>query len=174
MIIPMMLKKIAGTQTQWIFLFVGFWWLCPYSSYQSCKFLMIVGFLGTLFGDSETTTRWRAPFTERITPNMELLRKIAKIVLKNNELFIWVSAIFVLYSLPESSGGSLCLLKALGQDWCPGCGLGHSIQAALHGDWKHSFAVHSMGIFTLFVLFWRIVQLSYILFKQFKKKNHAT
>src|SRR5690554_6819404 len=35
-----MLKKIAGTQIQWIALLVGCWWLIPYSLSNKSTFLM--------------------------------------------------------------------------------------------------------------------------------------
>lgn len=57
---------------------------------------------------------------------------------------------------------TLCPLKLMGFNWCPGCGLGHSIAYLLHGDVYHSFHAHWLGIPALLIILHRI----YILFKQ--------
>lgn len=40
----------------------------------------------------------------------------------------------------------LCLFRALTGWRCPGCGMGHALQAAFRGDWAASWAAHPLGI----------------------------
>lgn len=60
---------------------------------------------------------------------------------------------------PAGSGQSFCLLKRMDITWCPGCGLGHSINYLLHGQWRASLESHPLGAFATAVLVYRIWQL---------------
>ena len=52
------------------------------------------------------------------------------------ELVTWVAALILLAFMNPSSGAhhSLCIFKFMGFEFCPGCGIGHSINYLLHGD----------------------------------------
>jgi hypothetical protein len=54
---------------------------------------------------------------------------------------------------------TICPLRLLGFEHCPGCGLGLSISYLLHGDLAGSWNTHPLGIFALPVLVWRIFSL---------------
>jgi len=58
-----------------------------------------------------------------------------------------------------NGGPSLCIFKLAGIDRCPGCGLGHSINAALHLDFARSLKLHPFGIIAIFILLHRIIKL---------------
>jgi len=76
------------------------------------------------------------------------------------ELLSWIIALVILFLLPaENAGNSLCLFRFLGFAHCPGCGIGHSIRNALHGELMNSFKQHPLGIIAVFVIFNRIKQL---------------
>lgn len=70
------------------------------------------------------------------------------------EQVIWTIALTVVFFMDVSSSeGSLCVFKFLGINFCPGCGLGHSVYYALHFDFYNSFQHHLMGPFvTLAIL----------------------
>ncbi|WP_332911961.1 DUF2752 domain-containing protein [Algoriphagus boritolerans] len=38
---------------------------------------------------------------------------------------------------------SLCPLNQLGFEWCPGCGLGRSMNLLAHGDFQASWSMHA-------------------------------
>lgn len=78
------------------------------------------------------------------------------------EAFIWIAGFIYLALInPYNSTEhfSLCPLNAVGIDFCPGCGLGKSISYIFHGDMVKSFMQHPLGIFAIFVLAARIIQL---------------
>ncbi|WP_235208330.1 DUF2752 domain-containing protein [Saccharicrinis fermentans] len=54
---------------------------------------------------------------------------------------------------------SLCLIKNSGLDFCPGCGLGHSLGFLFRGEIANSFHSHPLGIFALIILTYRIFQI---------------
>ena len=47
----------------------------------------------------------------------------------------------------------------MGFNWCPGCGLGHSIAFLLHGDIRNSWHAHWLGVPALVIIVYRIVEL---------------
>jgi len=79
------------------------------------------------------------------------------------ELGFWIAAIIALgLSNPSAATHfTLCPLKLAGINWCPGCGIGHSIAYLLHGDIAHSWHAHWLGIPAFFIIVHRI----FILFK---------
>lgn len=76
------------------------------------------------------------------------------------ELVFWLVALFWLSMInPTGDHFSLCLFHHLGITWCPGCGIGHAISFALHGDLMTSFQTHFMGIPALVIISHRILTL---------------
>lgn len=76
------------------------------------------------------------------------------------EISVWVSALVLLALMsPVETHYSLCPLKAAGFDFCPGCGLGHSISWLFHGDLKSSIYAHPLGIFAVIILGYRVISL---------------
>src|SRR5690625_1014823 len=60
---------------------------------------------------------------------------------------------------PTPSGPSYCLLKQLGSELCPGCGMGRSRAWAGQGSSQSSIQMHPLGIIAIPVLLFRIIQL---------------
>ena len=91
------------------------------------------------------------------------------------ELTFWITAIFFLALMPPSVDPhySLCVFKMAGIDFCPGCGLGHSISHLFHGNLQASFSSHPLGIFATIVILIRIYKLLLLHFSS-KKINYAT
>lgn len=79
-----------------------------------------------------------------------------------HEAVLWTIGLAILAIMDPASQThfSLCPLQNLGIDWCPGCGLGHSISYALHGDMQRSLHAHPFGLFGLLVLASRIASLA--------------
>lgn len=77
------------------------------------------------------------------------------------ELIFWATALIALFTINPSqeSHFSLCLFKNLGLQFCPGCGLGHSISYLLHGYLKASINAHPLGIIAFLIILNRIFQL---------------
>lgn len=83
------------------------------------------------------------------------------------ELAFWVSALVLLaMTNPHEHHFSLCPLANMGFDWCPGCGLGRSISALLHGHIAESLSFHWLGIPALGMIAYRIVTLSKLTIKE--------
>lgn len=84
-------------------------------------------------------------------------RLIYLFVRRNLEAFVWIGALIVLaFSDPMASHYSLCPLHNMGFDWCPGCGLGHSISWLFRGQIEQSFYAHPLGIPALIIILFRI------------------
>ena len=60
---------------------------------------------------------------------------------------------------PSNTHSSLCPLSAAGLDFCPGCGLGHSVSYLARGNFEASFMAHPLGMIAVLILIWRIVQI---------------
>lgn len=81
---------------------------------------------------------------------------------KHAELIFWITAMILLFFMnTNSSSDSLCFFHWIGISHCPGCGIGHSIHAALHLQFAESFRQHPFGIAAVFIIFHRIKQLSF-------------
>jgi len=71
----------------------------------------------------------------------------------------------------------LCPLKLLGLNWCPGCGLGHSISFLFHGDFNNSLHAHWFGIPALAIIVHRVYTLTRLRFfscskiRELRKQN---
>ena len=79
--------------------------------------------------------------------------------MSNFELIVWISAVIILFFLPETPGQSLCIFKAIGFNSCLGCGIGTSMHYALHLEFTQSFFDHPFGIFGVLIIFMRIIKL---------------
>ena len=79
----------------------------------------------------------------------------------NLEAFVWLGGLLALALMNpgNESHYSLCLLKNIGFNFCPGCGLGHSISYFLHGELVRSFQTHPLGIVATIILTSRILSL---------------
>lgn len=77
------------------------------------------------------------------------------------EGLIWITGLFLLIiSNPyENSHYSLCLMKNCGLNFCPGCGIGHSIGFIFRGDFTQSFKSHPLGIFAIAILCQRVYKI---------------
>ncbi|MCG7857126.1 DUF2752 domain-containing protein [Flavihumibacter sediminis] len=95
--------------------------------------------------------------------NIEYFHSIMIIqrIWRNNELLAWVSALLWLYFMvdPGQQQPGYCPFHWLGFDQCPGCGIGRSIHAAMHLQWKVSWNYHWMGIPALIIILHRIYSL---------------
>ncbi|NCD69348.1 DUF2752 domain-containing protein [Mucilaginibacter agri] len=63
---------------------------------------------------------------------------------------------------------TLCPLKLMGFKWCPGCGIGHAIAFALHGEFRKSFNAHWLGIPAVVIILHRICNLIQVKTSKFK------
>jgi hypothetical protein len=77
------------------------------------------------------------------------------------ELLFWITALIALAIMQPNDDAhfSLCIFKLLGINFCPGCGLGHSISYLFHGNVKASLSWHPLGIFAVLVILLRIYKL---------------
>ncbi|MEJ2593762.1 MAG: DUF2752 domain-containing protein [bacterium] len=86
------------------------------------------------------------------------------------ELIFWITALVLLFLItPDKVHFTLCPLSNLGFDFCPGCGVGHSIHYAMWLDLQRSFGCHPLGVVALFIIIYRITQLIIL---PFKLTNH--
>ena len=77
------------------------------------------------------------------------------------EAILWTAGFVALFIAdPTVQHFTLCPLKNLGFDFCPGCGLGTSVSHLLHGELRQSWQAHPLGIFAVIVLSLRIIKLS--------------
>lgn len=85
-----------------------------------------------------------------------ILKQFLKAI--NIELIIWITGLITLAFIDVGSAEhySVCPLKNLGLDFCPGCGIGASIHYLFHFQFENSFNTHPLGIFALAVLLFRI------------------
>lgn len=82
------------------------------------------------------------------------------------EPFIWTLALLVLFFTDTSKETfSFCVVKMIGFQSCPGCGIGHAIHDALHLDFKESLDDHILGIPATVVLLYHIVKTSILKYK---------
>lgn len=95
-------------------------------------------------------------------------RKIFSFI--NPEALIWTGGLLALalINTDDSSHFTICPLKSIGIDFCPGCGLGSSIHYLLHFEIEQSFNAHPLGIFAFAVLLHRIYELTGNSFKKIK------
>lgn len=94
------------------------------------------------------------------------------------EALIWIAALTALaFSNPlEDPHYTICPLALSGIEWCPGCGLGRSISALFHGEFKLSWEYHWLGIPAVLIIVYRIkslLQKSIRHFGCFRKHNES-
>lgn len=79
----------------------------------------------------------------------------------NPEAIVWLGGLLALALMnPDSTQHySFCVFKNLGFNYCPGCGLGHSISYFLHGDLVRSWQVHPLGVVATIILVTRTLSL---------------
>jgi hypothetical protein len=89
-----------------------------------------------------------------------VLKWLIRFIRVNLEALIWLAALILLaFHDPTASHYSLCPLNNLGFEFCPGCGLGHSISYLFRGEIIQSLEAHPLGIFAVVLLSYRIVSL---------------
>jgi len=77
---------------------------------------------------------------------------------KNKEAVIWLVALIALAIMdPTQQHATICPIGMMGFDFCPGCGLGHSIGYLFRGEWALSWQTHPLGFFAVGILSYRIV-----------------
>lgn len=87
-------------------------------------------------------------------------KKIKKLLSGHLELLFWLSALALLFFMEhEPDTPSMCFFRWFGINSCPGCGLGHSINSALHLHFVQSFKEHPLGIIAIFIILNRAKQL---------------
>jgi hypothetical protein len=59
------------------------------------------------------------------------------------------------------TGPSLCIFNAIGIKACPGCGIAHAMQSAMHLNFAESFHHHVLGIPAVLVLCYRVYVLTF-------------
>lgn len=77
------------------------------------------------------------------------------------EALIWITGLIYLafFSPLDQAHFTICPLANAGFEYCPGCGLGHSITQLFSGQLIQSFQTHPLGFFALIVIIFRIFTL---------------
>ncbi len=87
---------------------------------------------------------------------------------KYYEAIVWSGALLLLFFMNPDGGPSLCILKNVGFQWCPGCGLGHAIHHALHFNVTASLEAHLLGIPATLLLIYQTIKSVYLTKKTIK------
>lgn len=91
----------------------------------------------------------------------------------NIEMILWPLALIFLATLdPHVEHWSLCPIKNLGVEFCPGCGLGRSITLLFQGEFRESFHAHPLGGFAIIALGYRSLYLGLTYKKEVLDKRH--
>ena len=91
------------------------------------------------------------------------------------EGILWIIALIGLFLIDPASGEShftLCPLANAGLEWCPGCGIGHSIGLMLHGEVHKAWEAHVFGPVAVVLILIRIITIIKLNSKQLTFKNH--
>lgn len=77
------------------------------------------------------------------------------------ELIFWIGSLVAILLIEPyaETHFSLCPLDQLGFSWCPGCGLGRSMNLLAKGDFQASWSMHPLAMLAYIVIFSRIWQL---------------
>jgi len=94
----------------------------------------------------------------------------------NLEAWVWTCALVWLACSDPVQGAhfTICPLRNLGLDFCPGCGLGNAVSYALHGQLAASLQHHLLGIPAIIVLGARVFTLVKEAIHRYTKTNHVT
>ena len=94
----------------------------------------------------------------KVKKNFSLTLVWSKTKKINPEAFIWVLGLIVLGAINPYGVEhfSICPVKNLGFNYCPGCGLGHSVSYLFHGNIQQSIHTHLLGIPAVLILSSRI------------------
>lgn len=87
------------------------------------------------------------------------------------ELLTWTTGLLLLAFVDTEGHFTLCPLKNVGWDLCPGCGLGRSINEFFNGQVEASLQTHPLGIFAVIVLSFRIINLTKHYLQTYGKSN---
>jgi hypothetical protein len=88
------------------------------------------------------------------------IKNILNFLWAKKEAFIWIAALlFLAVSDPADHHYTLCPFSNLGFEFCPGCGIGHSIGYLFRGDFIRSFETHPLGIFAIILISYRTFQI---------------
>ncbi len=74
------------------------------------------------------------------------------------ELVFWMGSLVAILTINPDAGHhlSLCPLDNLGLDWCPGCGLGRSMNLLVRGEVQASWSMHPLAMLAFGVILHRI------------------
>ncbi len=77
------------------------------------------------------------------------------------EAYFWFGALLsmALTTPTHDTHFTFCLFKLMGIDFCPGCGLGHSIIFLFHGNFVDSWNSHPLAILAVAVLLHRVYRI---------------
>lgn len=93
----------------------------------------------------------------------------------NLEALIWIIVLlsFTLSPIQSNDHLTLCPLKLIGFEHCPGCGLGRSIILFLHGHFSESFNMHPIAGLAIVILIIRIISIfrNYLQLLKHKTEN---
>jgi hypothetical protein len=83
-------------------------------------------------------------------------------MVRSREAWMWIIGLGALVLLAPSLENtvSICIPKALGVDFCPGCGLGASIGHLVRGELVESWLAHPLAVPTVAILIGRIIHLA--------------
>lgn len=91
----------------------------------------------------------------------------------NIEAFIWSAGLlFLAFAHLDQSHFTICPLKLLGFEHCPGCGLGLSIHNLFTFAFKESFKANPLGLVALIIIIHRICSLQFNLLLPLIKKHN--
>jgi hypothetical protein len=92
------------------------------------------------------------------------------------ETIVWLGGLITLAFIKVDSVNhfTVCPIRNLGWDFCPGCGLGMSIHYFLHFDFTNSINAHPLGIFAAVVLIYRISVLTKLSVHNYKILSQQT
>jgi hypothetical protein len=91
------------------------------------------------------------------------------------ELVFWIMSLALLAFISPATDPhySICVLKLIGINFCPGCGLGHSISYLFHGDLQTSLSAHPLGVVAVIIILSRIYKLLKLRFISQKTNHYA-
>ncbi|MFL0684390.1 MAG: DUF2752 domain-containing protein [Algoriphagus aquaeductus] len=74
------------------------------------------------------------------------------------ELIFWIGSLLAILTINPDGGHhfSLCPLDSLGFSWCPGCGLGRSMNLLARGEIQASWSMHPLAMLAFGVILHRI------------------